>query len=171
MLTITHCVRATATGLVCLAVALTAQAQGSKSKGRSCPPGMRPSIGGCVEGAPARIRLTPGAEAASKLKAVRATAPRSPDVDADALRAPVLEHHSRRLLTRELVRLEALLRSTPRGSPDRAQIVKRLAEGYAELALLAERERMAAELAAEQAERERKARPRRQTPTPYPTKL
>src|SRR6187402_133922 len=53
---------------------------------------------------------------------------------------------STRLLMQELVRLERLLRVTPPRSPERARMVRRLADGYAELEQLAMIERLRAEL-------------------------
>jgi hypothetical protein len=65
----------------------------------------------------------------------------------------------------ELAQLEALLKATAKGSPERAAIVRRLAEGYVELEHLADHDRIAADLRAEQATRaeqlERKAAPTR----------
>ena len=56
------------------------------------------------------------------------------------------EKQSARLLMRELTRLERLLRVTPPRSPERARMVRRLADGYAELEQLAAVERLRAEL-------------------------
>lgn len=56
------------------------------------------------------------------------------------------QKQSTRLLMRELTRLERLLAVTPKRSPERAQIIRRLADGYAELEQLAAVERMRAEL-------------------------
>jgi hypothetical protein len=78
--------------------------------------------------------------------------PRKPSITGDLLRRPEkspLERQSRKLLLGEIQRLEALLRVTHPKSPDRAQLVRRIAEDYAELAALAERDRIIAELRAE----------------------
>ena len=68
---------------------------------------------------------------------------------AQALRAPKYEgslRQSERLLIQELSDTERLLRRTPRGAPDRARIILRLAEGYAELERLAQLRRIRAQL-------------------------
>ena len=61
------------------------------------------------------------------------------------------QKRSTRLLMQELSRLERLLAVTPKNSPERARIVRRLADGYAELEQLAALERLRAELKLEQA--------------------
>jgi hypothetical protein len=70
----------------------------------------------------------------------------SPELVTD-LREPEgsLQKRSRDLLVLELSRLERLLAVTPKNAPERAQLVKRLAEGYAELAALAVFEKAVAE--------------------------
>ena len=77
----------------------------------------------------------------ARAKPVRAPRPGQPDSSlGEPLRVPNkenLEERSRILLTHELVRLESLLRHTAVDSPDRAGIVRRLADGYAELEALA----------------------------------
>ena len=88
-------------------------------------------------------------------------APRAPnDAWMEALRYPKhwsSQKQSTRLLMRELNRLERLLAVTPKRSPERARIVRRLADGYAELEQLAAVERIRAELKLERAKAE--ARP------------
>ncbi len=59
----------------------------------------------------------------------------------------------------ELRRLEAVLASTPERSPDYPVMLRRLAEGYVELEMLAERERARAQAAADDS-----ARAARETP-------
>jgi len=80
----------------------------------------------------------------------QATARRPPDEAwMEMLRYPknwASQKQSTRLLMRELTRLERLLAVTPKRSPERAQIMRRLADGYAELEQLAAVERMRAEL-------------------------
>ena len=78
-------------------------------------------------------------------------APRRPPNEAwlEMLRYPknwASQKQSTRLLMRELTRLERLLAVTPKRSPERALIIRRLADGYAELEQLAAVERMRAEL-------------------------
>jgi hypothetical protein len=73
------------------------------------------------------------------------------------------------LLMQELARLENLLKTTPKEAPERAAILKRLADTYADLARRAEHEGAVARARAEQAERAERAavkpqkRPRRPT--------
>ena len=79
------------------------------------------------------------------------TAPFGPPDEAwmHAIREPknwASKQRSTRLLMQELVRLERLLRVTPTRSPERARMVRRLADGYAELEQLAMIERLRAEL-------------------------
>ena len=77
--------------------------------------------------------------------------PRRPPNEAwmEMLRYPknwASQKQSTRLLMRELNRLERLLAVTPKRSPERSQIIRRLADGYAELEQLAAVERMRADL-------------------------
>jgi hypothetical protein len=53
------------------------------------------------------------------------------------------------LLILELARLEKILEVTPRKAPDRPVLLRRLADGYAELAALADRARVRAEIRAQ----------------------
>lgn len=115
--------------------------------------------GGAVE----RCRVRVGHErplgcAALRLPATRTNTqreatqqkPRAPNESwMEALRYPKhwsSKKRSTRLLMHELSRLERLLAVTPKRSPERARIVRRLADGYAELEQLAAVERMRAEL-------------------------
>jgi hypothetical protein len=86
-----------------------------------------------------------------------AKASRPPDLDASLvqhLRPPTrLGQQSERLLVIEIARLEKLLAITPRNASDRAQLVRRIAEGYAELAAIAARRQMLAEEKVREAER------------------
>jgi len=64
----------------------------------------------------------------------------------DHLRAPdALDRRSMTLLVQELKQLEQLLRTTPKKSAERPLLLRRLAEGYAELAVLAAREKAVAD--------------------------
>jgi hypothetical protein len=64
----------------------------------------------------------------------------------DHLRAPDAgDRRSMTLLVQELKRLERLLQVTPKKSADRPLLLRRLAEGYAELAALAAREKAVAD--------------------------
>jgi len=59
---------------------------------------------------------------------------------------------SRNLLIQELARLESMLKTTPPSSPDHPVILKRLADGYAELEVIAESDRAKSQAAADAAE-------------------
>jgi len=113
-----------------------------------------------------RCRLRIGHErpagcAVQKPRAVPGSTPQAPAAAQTAARRPPNEawmellrypknwasqKQSTRLLMRELTRLERLLAVTPKRSPERAQMIRRLADGYAELEQLAAVERMRAEL-------------------------
>ena len=80
-------------------------------------------------------------------------------------KTPPLEHQRKALLIRELQQLEAMLERTPEKSPDQLIIVRRLAEGYAELEAIAERDRAKAQAAADAI-----ARAERKAPRPKPKK-
>jgi hypothetical protein len=96
----------------------------------------------------APLRPRPVSPAAQRTPILRKQTP--PDAAlARAIREPknwASQKQSTRLLMRELSRLEQLLAVTPRRSPERARIVRRLADGYAELERLAAVERIRAEL-------------------------
>lgn len=81
--------------------------------------------------------------------AQKAPPPRTPSLDRDfvtQLRAPgPLELRTKALLVAELARLERLLQATPKKSPDRPLLLRRLAEGYAELAAIAASEKALAD--------------------------
>jgi hypothetical protein len=154
--------------IVCLGVLASARAGAER---KACPPGSRPGLSGCVDGsARAKLRQTPEASRVAIEPRVRV-----PDVEPEAFRDPprALKKRQRALLMAELARLEALLRRTPPKSPDRAGLIRRLAEGYAELAADADRDRMRAELELENAEREERAKAKAapKTSGPYPTRL
>lgn len=113
-----------------------------------------------------RCRLRVGHErpagcAVQKPRAVPGSTPQAPAKSQAAAQAPPNEawmellrypknwasqKQSTRLLMRELTRLERLLAVTPKRSPERVRIIRRLADGYAELEQLAAVERMRAEL-------------------------
>jgi hypothetical protein len=91
-----------------------------------------------------------------------------------------LTEQRRRLLIAELGRLERLVAATRPRSPDRAGLVRRLAEGYAELAAIAERQKTRAEVKAAETKKEMekpaKKRPKKPTApppaeSPYPRRL
>ena len=60
-----------------------------------------------------------------------------------------LQARSRALLITEIQGLERLYRSTPKKSPDRPQLIRRLAEGYVELESAALRDKTAADVKAQ----------------------
>jgi hypothetical protein len=125
----------------------------AREKSRSrCASGQRPSLSGCVDaGAPARIRARP--EAQAKPVAQKPVPKPDPTLAVERAERRPLEIQKKHLLIRELVRLESVLRETPENSPDHPILLRRLAEGYAELEMLAERERAASQAAADDLER------------------
>jgi len=118
-----------------------------------CPAGQRPSLRGCVGAStPARLQ--------APLPRKKLISPGAPEVRREvAVRA--LERSSRNLLYAELQRLEALLQRTAKNSPDRAQLLRRLAEGYVELERLATLESETAKIRAEREERAAATEPER----------
>lgn len=151
-------------GWVALSVGLlsTGLAHGQGESKKNCGPGRRPGIDGCVDAVP-RARLK-----AESAKPRDLTAPKAES----GLRLPSAERTPTEaaawmLLKKELQQLEQLLKVTPRNAPERAALVRRLAETYAELARRAEYDRDVARSRAEHAEQEAKAaakppqRPRR----------
>ncbi|MEO7034478.1 MAG: tetratricopeptide repeat protein, partial [Polyangiaceae bacterium] len=64
-----------------------------------------------------------------------------------------LQARSRALLITEIQGLERLYRSTPKKSPDRPQLTRRLAEGYVELESAAQRDKIAADIASQDAKK------------------
>lgn len=137
-----------------------------------CPPGQRQGISGCRSGAP-QVRLTtqpatdatrPATDASKPADGRSAPAKRStpnvaPPPDA-SLRPPnSLERADRRLLIQEIARLESLVKVTHPKSPDRAQLLLRLAGAYSELAVLAEHDKTRFELQVEDMDRDKRAHP------------
>ncbi len=115
---------------------------------RTCPPGQRPSLSGCVDGSSqARARTTP--EAQPKPRGPKPVPKPDPALIVERAKPAVLETQKKNLLIRELVRLESMLKDTPENSPDHPIILRRLAEGYAELEMIAERERATSQAAAD----------------------
>jgi tetratricopeptide (TPR) repeat protein len=68
-----------------------------------------------------------------------------------------LQARSRALLITEIQGLERLYKSTPKKSPDRPQLVRRLAEGYVELESAAQRDKIASDIAAQDAKRKKQS--------------
>ncbi|HEY4104300.1 MAG TPA: hypothetical protein VGM44_10430, partial [Polyangiaceae bacterium] len=64
-----------------------------------------------------------------------------------------LQARSRALLITEIQGLERLYRRTGKKSPDRPQLTRRLAEGYVELESAAQRDKIAADIAAQDAKK------------------
>jgi TolA-binding protein len=69
------------------------------------------------------------------------------------LRTTRLQARGRALLITEISGLERLYKRTPRRSPDRAQLVRRLAEGYVELESAATRDKIKADIDADDAKK------------------
>jgi hypothetical protein len=152
-----------------LASIVTATAATTRAKPPACPPGQRPTLSGCASTMPSLRTTTQPVE---KAAAAGSAAPRRVAPPATDFRPDVpLARRSRALLVKEIAELESLLQKTPPQSPDRAGLVLRLANDYADLTAIAEREHTLREIETEaardemnRAERER-ARPR-STPTP-----
>jgi hypothetical protein len=133
----------TTIGLVCLSSAASA----------TCPAGTRPGIHGCIDGSTRAMVRSVRSENQTERPGAKLPAPD------DKLR--VLPSAPRRLdqmryslLILELQRLEEVLKVTPRKAPDRPILLRRLAEGYAELAALADRTRVRAEIRTERLARQ-----------------
>lgn len=140
--------RARAFGLFFIAFALPLTALAQKTSGSRCPAGQRPSLSGCVDGsARARVRTRPDTE--PKTAGPKPVPKPDPAVIVERAKPAVFEQRSKTLLVAELVRLEAMLKDTKENSPDYPVLVKRLADGYAELEMLAERERARNQAAAD----------------------
>ncbi|MDX2051124.1 MAG: hypothetical protein SFV15_01955 [Polyangiaceae bacterium] len=67
-----------------------------------------------------------------------------------------LQARARALLITEIQGLEGLYKQTPKKSPDRPQLIRRLAEGYVELESAAERDRIASDIKAQDAKAKKK---------------
>jgi TolA-binding protein len=65
---------------------------------------------------------------------------------------------ARPLLVAEIQGLESLFATTPRGAPDRAKLMRRLAEDYVELESAAFRDKIEAEIASDEAKKKRDAK-------------
>lgn len=123
---------------------------GAEPKQR-CGPGQRPGINGCVDAAPrARLKNEPPAKARDGVPAPSADSSLRPPADE---RSPA-RAAERRLLVQELQQLEKLLQKLPANAPERAAILRRLAEAYADLARRAEYDREQARLRMERAKRD-----------------
>ena len=97
---------------------------------------------GCAPFSPKAVKRTP-----KRIEKKLAPGPVDPELErAMRPRQESSKRRSERLLILELARTERLLARTPKGAPDRARIIRRLAEGYAELERLAQLRRLKAEL-------------------------
>lgn len=104
-----------------------------------------------------QTRARPRPEAKPAATVPKVVSPPDPAITLDR-RPRLLVRKSKELLIRELAQLERMLGQTPERSPDFPMLLRRLAEGYAELEAKAERERAAAQAAADAiVEAERKA--------------
>ena len=103
-----------------------------QSKLESCPPGPGKARAS-QRGAPS-VRQAAGAN-----KPAKSTKPPEPEAPTLPERKHVLAPRQTALLVREIRGLERLLGQTPPKSPDRPQLLRRLAEGYVELEASARR--------------------------------
>ena len=139
---------------ILLASIVTAAAATAPAKAPACPPGKRPTLSGCASNTPSLRTTTRSAEKAAPAGSGSA-APRHVDAPPTQLRPDLpLERRNRALLVEEIAELEALLQKTPPKSPDRAGLVLRLANDYAELTAMAEREHTLREIEADAARAE-----------------
>src|SRR5581483_129529 len=147
-----------------LALLVTTAAASTRAKPPTCPPGKRPTLAGCASTPPSLRTTTPRVE---KTAPAGSASPRRVDGPETQFRPDVpVARRSRALLVEEIAGLEAPVQKTPPKSPDRAGIVLRLANDYAELTAMSEREQTLREIEADaarddvnRAERER-ARPK-----------
>jgi tetratricopeptide (TPR) repeat protein len=93
-----------------------------------------------ADGRSASVYVPPAQSAAKEAPAAPRLEPAEDALSLLETRRYVLSPRSRQLVLAELTGLENLFTSTPRLSPDRHQLVRRLAEGYAELHAGARRE-------------------------------
>jgi TolA-binding protein len=98
------------------------------------PPGAPATV--TIAASPPRV-AAPG-EPPPPVAAVAVAAPSPLDTVRDERR---FRHRSRALMVTELQALESLATATPASSPDRPRLLRRLADGYAELAATAQAER------------------------------
>jgi hypothetical protein len=129
-------------------ISTTAGSAAAQTSRTRCPPGQRPSLSGCVDGSSqARARATP--EAKAKPPAAKPVPKPDPEFAAARAKPNFYVNKQKELLVQELIRLESMLKKTPENSPDHPVILRRLAEGYAELEMLSERERAKSQAAAD----------------------
>ncbi len=156
---------------VCAACVVTTAGATVWAGAPKCPPGERPSLSGCRSSAP-QLRSTakpaeahgPGATGTAE----RPEPKRPPVPDASLRPTSTLERANRRLLVEEITRLERLVQATRPKSPDRAQLLLRIAGAYAELAAAAERDHIRLEIQIEKMEREQHARDAAEKKAPPP---
>lgn len=127
------------TGVLVLCLALPVRAAKATGLSPACvPAAVQTELASCPAG-PRRARVsgrstpTLRTTAAAASRSTRPTRPPEPEDPPFEQRKHVLEPRVTALLLREIRGLERLLRGTPRKSPDRAQLLRRLAEGYVEL--------------------------------------
>lgn len=122
-----------------LLTAVLAAAGTSSASPRSCPRGQRPTLTGCESTAPSLHATKP--EAAEKTGPATSTSPQRPSAPEVDVRLQVsLSHRTRALLVEEIANLESLLKNTSPKSPDRAALLLRVADDYAELTAIAQRD-------------------------------
>lgn len=151
------CALAWRTVLLCVAGLMVASSAGAGDapRRRDCEAqGGRPSLAGCVHAAQ-HVSLQPPAQSHRKPDPAP-QGPSKPGISGDQFRppSPALANRSKALLIDEIRRLEALLAKTRRKAPDRALLVRRIADDYSELAVIAEHEQITAEIRAESASKQ-----------------
>jgi tetratricopeptide (TPR) repeat protein len=117
----------------------------------ACPSGPNKFEVGGRRAAAFKTAPPPREKKAQKDDLAQKQAPEEMSAGQRDLRTTRLQARGRALLITEISGLERLYKRTPRRSPDRAQLVRRLAEGYVELESAALRDKIKADIDAEDA--------------------
>jgi tetratricopeptide (TPR) repeat protein len=117
----------------------------------ACPSGPNKFEVGGRRAAAFKTAPPPREKKAQKDSLAQKQAPEEMSAGQRDLRTTRLQARGRALLITEISGLERLYKRTPRRSPDRAQLVRRLAEGYVELESAATRDKIKADIDAEDA--------------------
>ncbi|HWO11795.1 MAG TPA: tetratricopeptide repeat protein, partial [Polyangiaceae bacterium] len=119
----------------------------------SCPTGPTKFEVGGRRAAAFKTAPPPREKKAQKDDLAQKQAPEEMSAGQRDLRTTRLQARGRALLITEISGLERLYARTPRKSPDRAQLVRRLAEGYVELESAATRDKIKADIDADDAKK------------------
>jgi len=119
----------------------------------ACPAGPTKFEVGGRRAAAFKTAPPPREKKAQKDELAQKQAPEEMSAGQRDLRTTRLQARGRALLITEISGLERLYARTPRKSPDRAQLVRRLAEGYVELESAATRDKIKADIDADDAKK------------------